>query len=167
MELNLYQYKSTFNEIKLKKFIITTKQIYYKNYYNNLFDFYNLLKIKVLKQEIYENKYLMTYKKLYALRNIIIYLSLKSYNQNTFKRICFNIWYNNIKSHILKMDKNNNKNAFLQLKKEAYLRKIFLNKILKTIKIKNNSKKKKKKRIIDINLIKIRTIKYLINLLIK
>ena len=139
MELNLYQYKSTFNEIKLKKFIITTKQIYYKNYYNNLFDFYNLLKIKVLKQEIYENKYLMTYKKLYALRNIIIYLSLKSYNQNTFKRICFNIWYNNIKSHILKMDKNNNKNAFLQLKKEAYLRKIFLNKILKTIKIKNNS----------------------------
>ena len=132
MESNAYELN--LNEVELKKLIITIEQIYKKNYFKHLLDFYNLFKIKVLKQVIYENKYFIDYKKLYALRNIIIYFSLKSYNQNNFKRIIFNSWNNNIKMCILKTDKNK-KIEYLQLKREAFLRKIILNKILKVTKI--------------------------------
>ena len=82
MESNAYELD--LNEIELKKLIIIIEQIYNKDYFKHLLDFYNLFKIKVLKQVIYENKYFIDYKKLYALRNIIIYFSLKSYNQNNF-----------------------------------------------------------------------------------
>ena len=132
MESNAYELD--LNEIELKKLIIIIEQIYNKDYFKHLLDFYNLFKIKVLKQVIYENKYFIDYKKLYALRNIIIYFSLKSYNQNNFKRIIFNSWNNNIKIYSLKADKNK-KIEYLQLKREASLRKIILNKILKVIKI--------------------------------
>ena len=139
MESDIYDFDSPLNQLELKKLFLTIEHIYEKNYYKNLLEFYNLLKIRVLKQVIFENKYFMTYKKLYALRNIIFYFSLKLYGKINFKKASFNSWYNNTK--IYKVKEISFKNTeYFQKKREAYLRKIILNKILKSAKLKYDDK---------------------------
>ena len=139
MESDIYDFDSPLNQLELKKLFLSIEHIYEKNYYKNLLEFYNLLKIRVLKQVIFENKYFMTYKKLYALRNIIFYFSLKLYGKINFKKASFNSWYNNTK--IYKVKEISFKNTeYFQKKREAYLRKIILNKILKSAKLKYDDK---------------------------
>ena len=137
MESNIYDFESLLNELELKKLIITIIKVYNNNFYKNLNEFFNLFKIRVLIQTIYENKYFINYKRLYALRNIIIRFSLKLYGNNNFKKIIFNDWHNKTGIPYLKND-------YFKIKKIIYLRKIILNLLMKNIKIKNNSKSVKK-----------------------
>ena len=143
METDIDEFESPLNDLQSKQSIITLIQIYDKNYYKNLLEFYTLLKIRILNQIIYDNKYFHIYKKLYALRNIILNISLKSYYQNNIKKICFNFWYNIIKDYNLKLS-NKKKSEYYQLKREAAIRKVVLNKILENNKIKNDVKTPKK-----------------------
>ena len=75
------------------------------NYTKNVYDFFELFKIRALNQVIYENKFFNTYKKLYSLRNIYIQSLILKYKEK-LKITLFHYWY--IKAYIekIKYDKN-------------------------------------------------------------
>ena len=143
MEEGLYELESYSNELELKKLIITIIKIYNTNYFKKIYDFFYLFKIRVIKQIIYENKYIINYKRLYALRNIIVKTSLLLYNKNNFKKITFDNWYNNSKLINSKYNRNSF-NHFLKIKKDNYLTKVILKIIMKNIKNKYNARITKK-----------------------
>ena len=86
--------------IKLKQLKIIINQKFNINYTKNIYEFFELFKIRVLNQTIYENKYFNSYKKLYSLRNIFLQSSLSNY-KSKLKYTLLHYWL--IKSHILKI----------------------------------------------------------------
>ena len=142
IESNIYDLEDNLNLLELQKFLIIIIKIFNINYYKNLLYFYNLFKIRVINQTIYENKYIITYKRLYALRNLIINFSYKTFNNNDFINIAFNYWYN---SKILYLKKSNNtKSQYINIIKTNYLRIIVLNIIIKNTKRRFNAVMTKK-----------------------
>lgn len=89
-----------FDGIKLEQLNILLKQKYNLNYIRNIYDFFELFKIRVLNQSIYENKYFNSYKKLYSLRNIYLQSSIFNY-KSKLKNTLLHYWL--IKSNILKI----------------------------------------------------------------
>ena len=137
IDSNIYELEDNLNELELKKLIIIIVKIFTVNYYRNALYFFNLYKIRVINQIIYENKYFITYKRLYALRNLIINFSYKSFNSNDFKNIVFNYWYNTKKNQFTN-------SQIFRLMKINYLRNIILNAIIKNIKCRFNARMTKK-----------------------
>ena len=86
--------------IKLEQLNILLKQKYNINYTKNIYDFFELFKIRVLNQTIYENKYFNSYKKLYSLRNIYLQSSMNNY-KSKLKNTLLHYWL--IKSNIIKI----------------------------------------------------------------
>ena len=120
--------------IKLQQLDIILNHKFNINYAKNIYDFFELFKIRVLNQIIYENKYFNSYKKLYSLRNIYMQSSLANYNKK-LKYTLFHYWL--IKSHILKTESRikYNKSIAFELSKTKQ-RKCLINILLKSI-IKN------------------------------
>ena len=86
--------------IKLEQLNILLKQKYNTNYTKNIYDFFELFKIRVLNQTIHENKYFNSYKKLYSLRNIYLQSSISNY-KSKLKSTLLHYWL--IKSNIIKI----------------------------------------------------------------
>ena len=105
MESETEMIQNTIDKINLMNLKIILKNKFNINYTKNIYDFFELFKIRALNQEIYENKFFNTYKKLYSLRNIYIQSSMLKYKEK-LKFTLFQYW--NIKAHIekIKYDKN-------------------------------------------------------------
>ena len=123
--------------IKLEQLNILLKQKYNINYTKNIYDFFELFKIRVLNQTIYENKYFNSYKKLYSLRNIYLQSSMNNY-KSKLKNTLLHYWL--IKSNIIKIKSkiSYNKTIAFELsktKQKNCLTNILLKSIIKNEKI--------------------------------
>ena len=136
METESDDIKSSISELKLNQLKIIINDKFNLNYSKNIYDFFQLFKIRVLKQIIYENKYFNTYKKLYSLRNILIKSSIRK-NQTKYKYYTFYHWYIKSKKERIKKNKVFSTNV-IQSKKRNYLANIVVNAILKNEKIESN-----------------------------
>ena len=72
METEDEQILYSISEAKLKQLKIIISHKFNKYYSTNIYKFFELFKLRVLKQIIHENKYFNSYKKLYSLRNIFM-----------------------------------------------------------------------------------------------
>ena len=119
METESEYIQNSINELKLKQLKIIINDEFNINYSKNIFEFFELFKIRVLKQIIYENKYFNSYKKLYSLRNIFINSSIRK-NKSKFKFYVFYYWYIKSKKERIKKNKIFTNNI-IQSKKSSYL----------------------------------------------
>ena len=105
MESETELIQNSIDEINLMNLKIILKNKFNINYTKNIYEFFELFKIRALNQVIYENKFFNTYKKLYTLRNIYIQSSILKYKEK-LKFTLFLFW--NIKAHKekIKYDKN-------------------------------------------------------------
>ena len=129
MESETEQIDSYINEMKLKRLKIILNIKFNMNYSKNIYDFFELFKIRVLKQIIYENKYFNSYKKLYSLRNIFIKTSIAK-QKSKLEYYSFYYWYIKAKTEKIKINKKYSIKLF-QTTKRNNLTKIVLKKILK------------------------------------
>ena len=129
MESETDQIDSYINEMKLKRLKIILNNKFNMNYSKNIYDFFELFKIRVLKQIIYENKYFNSYKKLYSLRNIFIKTSIAK-QKSKLEYYSFYYWYIKAKTEKIKINKKYSIKLF-QTTKRNNLTKIVLKKILK------------------------------------
>ena len=136
METESDDIKSSISELKLNQLKIIINAKFNLNYSKNIYDFFELFKIRVLKQIIYENKYFNSYKKLYSLRNIFIKSSIRK-NKTKFKFYVFYYWYIKSKKERIKKNKIFSNNI-IQSQKNSYLTKLVIKAIIKNERIDNN-----------------------------
>ena len=139
MESETQKMKNDIDECKLKELKIILNQKFNINQSKNIYDFFELFKIRVLNQIIYENKYFNGYKKLYSLRNIYLQASISKYKA----KLLYNVFYYwNIKAKIIKLKynikyKKNFEIYFSEMKKRNILTNIVVKAIIKNEKINN------------------------------
>ena len=139
MESETLKMQNDIDECKLKELKITLNQKFNINQSKNIYDFFELFKIRVLNQIIYENKYFNGYKKLYSLRNIYLQASISKYKA----KLLYNVFYYwNIKAKIIKLKynikyKKNFEIYFSEMKKRNILTNIVVKAIIKNEKINN------------------------------
>ena len=139
MESETQKMQNDIDECKLKELKIILNQKFNINQSKNIYDFFELFKIRVLNQIIYENKYFNGYKKLYSLRNIYLQASISKYKA----KLLYNVFYYwNIKAKIIKLKynikyKKNFEIYFSEMKKRNILINIVVKAIIKNEKINN------------------------------
>ena len=145
MELEAKQLCKILNELNLKRLTIIIKRKFNANYFKYLYEFFELFKISVLNNIIYENKYFYCYKKLYSMRNLYAQSQIISL-KNKIKKNIFQIWYKKASILNIKYKMKYNSNFYLQ-----YIQKQKLNSLMK---IKSKSILENKKVFLKIPIIK-------------
>ena len=136
METEDEQILYSISEAKLKQLKIIISHKFNKYYSTNIYKFFELFKLRVLKQIIHENKYFNSYKKLYSLRNIFMN-SLIKMNKKKLKLYIFYYWYAKVRKVQIIENKKLALNFYRETKKN-YLNNIVLKLIIKNEKININ-----------------------------
>ena len=133
MESEDEQILDIINEAKLKQLKIIINHKFNEYYLKNIYKFFELFKIRVLKQIIYENKNFNSYKRLYSLRNILMNSFLKI-NERKLKYYIFYYWYIKVRKTKIKNNKKFALNLYQETKRN-YLNNVILKLIIKKEKI--------------------------------
>ena len=136
METEDEQILYSISEAKLKQLKIIISHKFNKYYSTNIYKFFELFKLRVLKQIIHENKYFNSYKKLYSLRNIFMN-SLIKMNKKKLKFYIFYYWCTKVRKVQIITNKKLALNFYRETKKN-YLNNIVLKLIIKNEKININ-----------------------------